>query len=288
MTARNFVPRFIVTMLAVAAAGFVAWQLWIYYMDDPWTRDGRVRADVVEVAPDVSGLVARVFVQDNQAVRVGDPLFQVDPARFAVALRQAQAVLAKDQAALGQAERDARRYAGLSGNAVSDETRDESNTAVLEAQADLDEAQADLDAAALNMTRATVRATVNGVITNFSMRPGDYVTTGSAVAALVDSDSLYVDGYFEETKLPRIAIGDAATVTLLGGGPAIAGHVQSIDAGIADTERTASPNLLADVNPTFTWVRLASRVPVRIALDHVPPGTRLIAGLTATVQIGAP
>ncbi len=167
-------------------------------------------------------------------------------------------------------------------------TRDESNTAVLEAQADLDEAQADLDAAALNMTRATVRATVNGVITNFSMRPGDYVTTGSAVAALVDSDSLYVDGYFEETKLPRIAIGDAATVTLLGGGPAIAGHVQSIDAGIADTERTASPNLLADVNPTFTWVRLASRVPVRIALDHVPPGTRLIAGLTATVQIGAP
>ncbi len=275
-------------MLAVAAAGFVAWQLWIYYMDDPWTRDGRVRADVVEVAPDVSGLVARVFVQDNQAVRVGDPLFQVDPARFAVALRQAQAVLAKDQAALGQAERDARRYAGLSGNAVSDETRDESNTAVLEAQADLDEAQADLDAAALNMTRATVRATVNGVITNFSMRPGDYVTTGSAVAALVDSDSLYVDGYFEETKLPRIAIGDAATVTLLGGGPAIAGHVQSIDAGIADTERTASPNLLADVNPTFTWVRLASRVPVRIALDHVPPGTRLIAGLTATVQIGAP
>jgi multidrug resistance efflux pump len=123
MTARNFVPRFIVTMLAVAAAGFVAWQLWIYYMDDPWTRDGRVRADVVEVAPDVSGLVARVFVQDNQAVRVGDPLFQVDPARFAVALRQAQAVLAKDQAALGQAERDARRYAGLSGNAVSDDAR---------------------------------------------------------------------------------------------------------------------------------------------------------------------
>jgi RND family efflux transporter MFP subunit len=285
MTARNFVPRFIVTLLAVAAAGIVAWQLWIYYMEDPWTRDGRVRADVVEVAPDVSGLVAQVFVQDNQAVRVGDPLFQVDPVRFAVAVRQAQAVVAKDQAALGQAERDARRYDGLSGNAVSDETRDESNTAVLEAQADLGEAQADLDAAALNMTRATVRATVNGVVTNFSMRPGDYVTTGSAVAALVDSDSLYVDGYFEETKLPRIAIGDAATVTLLGGGPAITGHVQSIDAGITDTERTASPNLLADVNPTFTWVRLASRVPVRIALDHVPAGTRLIAGLTATVQI---
>ena len=139
--------------------------------------------------------------------------------------------------------------------------------------------------AQLNLTRATVRATVNGIVTNFSMQPGDYVTAGNGVAALVDTDSLYIDGYFEETKLPRIAIGDSARVTLLGGSPPITGHVQSIDAGIADTERVGSPNLLANVNPTFTWVRLAQRVPVRIQLDHVPAGVRLIAGLTATVEI---
>jgi RND family efflux transporter MFP subunit len=281
----KFLPRLGVTLMVVAVAAIVAWQLWIYYMDDPWTRDGRVRADIVEVAPDVSGLVAQVYVSDNQAVRVGDALFQIDPVRFTVALSQADALVAKDQAALDEAARDARRYDALSGNAVSSVTRDQSNTAVLEAQADLDQAKADQAAATLNAQRATVRATVNGVITNFSMRPGDYVTTGSAVAALVDSDSLYVDGYFEETKLPRIAVGDQATVRLLGGGPAIAGHVQSIDAGIADNERSESPNLLADVNPTFTWVRLAQRVPVRIAIDHVPAGTRLIAGLTATVQV---
>jgi RND family efflux transporter MFP subunit len=281
----KFLPRLIVTLIVVAIAAIVAWQLWIYYMQDPWTRDGRVRADVVEIAPDVPGLVAQVFVQDNQAVRAGDPLFQIDPARFTVALQQADAAVAKDQAAADEAARDARRYDALSGNAVSGVSRDQSNTAVLEAEAELDQAKADQATAALNLQRATVRATVNGVITNFSMRPGDYVTTGSAVAALVDTDSLYVDGYFEETKLPRIAIGDSATVSLLGGGGVISGHVQSIDAGIADTERTASPNLLADVNPTFTWVRLAQRVPVRIAIDHVPAGTRLIAGLTATVQV---
>jgi RND family efflux transporter MFP subunit len=274
-----------VTLAVVAGAAFVAWQLWVYYMDDPWTRDGTVRADVVEIAPDVPGLVAQVFVRDNETVRAGEALFQIDPARFAVAQAQAAAMVAKDQAALDQASRDAKRYDSLSGNAVSDVTRDQSNTAVLEAQSELDAARADLAAANLNVARATVKATVNGVITNFSMRPGDYVSTGTAVAALVDSDSLYIDGYFEETKLPRIAIGDAAVVTLLGGGPAIAGHVQSIAAGIADNERNASPNLLADVNPTFTWVRLANRVPVRIALDKVPAGTRLIAGLTATVEI---
>jgi RND family efflux transporter MFP subunit len=281
----KILPRLLVTLLAVAVAALIAWQLWIYYMEDPWTRDGRVRADIVEVAPDVSGLVTQVYVTDNQAVRVGDKLFQIDPVRFTVALQQADAVVAKDQAALDEAARDARRYDALSGNAVSSVTRDQSNTAVLEAQAELDQAKADQAVAALNLQRATVKATVNGVVTNFSMRPGDYVTAGSAMAALVDSDSVYVDGYFEETKLPRIAIGDPASVTLLGGGPAIAGHVESIDAGIADNERTSSPNLLADVNPTFTWVRLAQRVPVRIAIDHVPAGTRLIAGLTATVQV---
>jgi RND family efflux transporter MFP subunit len=284
----KFLPRLFVTLIVVAVAAIVAWQLWVYYMEDPWTRDGRVRADIVEIAPDVSGLVAQVFVQDNQPVHTGDPLFQIDPVRFTVALQQADAVVAKDAAALDEAARDARRYDSLSGNAVSSVTRDQSNTAVLEAQAELDQAKADQATAALNLQRATVRATVNGVMTNFSMRPGDYVTTGSAVAALVDTDSLYVDGYFEETKLPRIAIGDAATVTLMGGHGTIGGHVQSIDAGIADTERTPSPNLLADVNPTFTWVRLAQRVPVRIAIDRVPPGTRLIAGLTATVQVTDP
>jgi multidrug resistance efflux pump len=173
----------------------------------------------------------------------------------------------------------------LSNNAVSGQTKDQTNAQALQAQAEYDQALADQSIARLNLARSTVLATVNGTITNFSMQPGDYVTAGQAMAALVDTDSTYVDGYFEETKLNRIDIGDAARVTLLDGGPAITGHVVSIAAGIADADRSPSPSLLADINPTFTWVRLAQRVPVRIALDHVPAGTKLIAGLTATVVV---
>jgi RND family efflux transporter MFP subunit len=285
MNPKQFAVRFVVTMLVVGAAAIVAWQLWIYYMDAPWTRDGTVRADVVEIAPDVSGLVAQVLVHDNETVHAGDPLFQIDPLRFQLAVAQAQTAVARAKAAYDDAASNARRYAALSNNAVSGLNRDQSSAQALEAQAEWQQAQADLAVAQLNLVRSTVRAAVNGIITNFSMRPGDYVTAGDAVAALVDTDSLYVDGYFEETKLRNIAIGDPARVTLLGGGPAITGHVESIAAGIADAERTPSPNLLADVNPTFTWVRLAQRVPVRIAIDHVPPGTPLIAGLTATVVV---
>jgi RND family efflux transporter MFP subunit len=288
MIKNNFVPRFFITLVVVAIAAVIAWQLWVYYMLDPWTRDGHVRADVVEVAPDVSGLVAEVFIHDNQAVKIGDPLFQIDPARFTLAQAQAAASVANAKAALAQAASDARRVNSLSGNAVAAETRDQSNTKVLQAQAAYDAALADQGVAKLNLDRTTVRATVNGNISNFSMRPGDYVTAGSAVAALVDTDSIYVDGYFEETKLPRIAVGDAARVTLLGGGPTLNGHVQSIASGIADTERSGSANLLANINPTFTWVRLAQRVPVRIQLNNVTPSTRLIAGLTATVEILPP
>lgn len=285
MKLSTLLPRFLVTLIAVILAAIVGWQLWVYYMLNPWTRDGRVRADIVEVAPDVSGLVSQVFIHDNQTVHVGEPIFQIDPVRFQLALRQAAASAASAQATLRQAQSDARRVNGLSGNAVSAQTRDQRNTDVLEAEASYQSALADQAVAQLNLDRATVRATVNGIVTNFSMQPGDYVTAGNAVAALVDTDSLYVDGYFEETKLPRIAIGDTARVTLLGGSPAIIGHVQSLAAGIADTERAESPNLLANINPTFTWVRLAQRVPVRIELDQVPAGVRLIAGLTATVEI---
>jgi len=285
MNSSNIILRFFITLAVVAVAVLVAWQLWVYYMEDPWTRDGRVRADVVELAPDVSGLVAQVFVHDNQIVRTGDPVFQIDPVRFSLAIRQAQAAVARAKASMEDAERTAERYNALAGNAISKQTKDQGNSAALEAQAQYEQTLADLAVAQLNLNRSTVRATVNGTITNFSMRPGDYVTAGSAVAALVDTDSLYVDGYFEETKLQSITVGDPAKVVLLGGGPAITGHVESIAAGITDAERTSSPNLLADVNPTFTWVRLAQRIPVRIALDHVPAGTKLIAGLTATVII---
>ncbi len=286
MNNASFLPRFIVTLAVLIIAGIIGWQLWNYYMLAPWTRDGRVRADIVALAPDVSGPVVKVFVHDNDVVKIGDPLFQIDPSRFTLALAQAKAQQARAQAAMDDAEHTAERYQSLSSSAASAQTRESASAQAREAQAEYALAQANLGVAQLNLDRTTVRATVNGTITNFSMQPGDYVSTGTPVIAIVDTDSLYADGYFEETKLRNIAVGDKAKVTLMQGGPALEGHVSGLAAGIADNERIATnATLLADVNPTFTWVRLAARVPVRIQLDHVPPGLHLVAGMTATVAI---
>ena len=286
MNNASFLPRFLVTLAALIIAGIIGWQLWNYYMLAPWTRDGRVRADIVALAPDVSGPVVKVFVHDNDVVKIGDPLFQIDPSRFTLALAQAKAQQARAQAAMDDAEHTAERYQSLSSSAASAQTRESASAQAREAQAEYALAQANLGVAQLNLDRTTVRATVNGTITNFSMQPGDYVSTGTPVIAIVDTDSLYADGYFEETKLRNIAVGDKAKVTLMQGGPALEGHVSGLAAGIADNERIATnATLLADVNPTFTWVRLAARVPVRIQLDHVPPGLHLVAGMTATVAI---
>lgn len=277
--------RLLVTLGMVAAAVVVGLALWDYYMEAPWTRDGRVRADVVPVAPDVSGLVTEVLVADNGVVKRGDVLFRIDPERFALALRQAEAVVEGKRASAEQASADYTRYSKLSDAAVSQQRVEAARATDLEAKAAYDQAAADRDLARLNLERSAVKASVNGRITNMELRPGAYVTTGRGVMALIDSDTLRVEGYFEETKLPRIHVGDRATVRLMGERATLTGRVQSFAGGIEDRERTAGSNLLASVNPTFAWVRLAQRVPVRIALDPAPEGVRLVSGRTATVSV---
>jgi len=277
--------RVTVTLIAVGIAAVIGWQLWIYYEDAPWTRDGRVRADVVQVAADVSGLVSDVLVHDNQEVKAGQVLFRIDPARFQIALRDAQATVDQKLAAAQEAGRETARYNQLNTLSVSQEQQQQRGATSAEDEAVYQQALAQRDLAALNLERSEVRAPVNGYVTNFDMRPGDYVDAGKPLFALIDSDSFYVDGYFEETKLPRIKVGDPARVYLIGENAVIDGHVQSIAGGIADRERQASGDLLANVNPTFSWVRLAQRVPVRIALDHVPDDVRLVTGRTATVVV---
>ncbi|GJD55377.1 efflux RND transporter periplasmic adaptor subunit [Methylobacterium dankookense] len=278
--------RLAVTLAAVALAILVGLSLWDYYMEAPWTRDGRVRADVVGVAPDVSGLVTEVLVRDNQSVKRGDVLFRIDPDRFTLALRQAEAIVEGKKASAEQAAADYARYAKLSDAAVSQQKVEAARAADLEAKAAYDQAVADRDLAQLNLARSAVRASVNGRITNMELRPGAYVTTGRGVMALIDADTLRVEGYFEETKLPRIRVGDRATIRLMGDGTVLAGHVESIAGGIEDRERSQGANLLASVNPTFAWVRLAQRIPVRIRLEPGADEARLVAGRTATVAIG--
>ncbi len=279
--------RLIVTLAMVAAAIVVGLDLWDYYMEAPWTRDGRVRADVVGVAPDVSGLVTEVLVEDNRVVKRGDVLFRIDPERFTLALRQAEAVVEGKKASAEQAAADYVRYSKLSDAAVSQQKVELTRATDLSAKAAYDQALADRDVAKLNLDRSTVKASVNGRITNMELRPGNYVNTGKGVMALVDSDTLRVEGYFEETKLPRIHVGDRASIRLMGEDGVITGRVESIAGGIEDRERTAGANLLANVNPTFAWVRLAQRIPVRIKLDGVPDQARLVSGRTATVSVDA-
>jgi len=289
-TSIDTLRRIGLTLVLTLVAVLVAWRLWVYYMLDPWTRDGRVRADVVEIAPDVSGLVTQVMVHDNQVVKVGDTLFVIDRSRYEQAVKEARAALLNVRSQLAQAEREDRRNWGLS-NLVSTEQREQGSSRSEELRAGVAEAEAALEVARINLERTEVKASVNGPVTNFDLRPGAYAVAGHPVLALVDEDSLYIAGYFEENKIPRIHVGDDVRVRLLGESVTLHGHVDSIAGGIDDRERGASSNLLANINPTFNWVRLPQRIPVRVKLD--PPSTpasdqvRLIMGRTATVEIVA-
>ena len=258
--------------------------LWHYNRISPWTRDGRVRADWVSVAPDVSGLVTEIDVRDNQKVSRGTVLFRIDPERFRIALSTAQAEVAARYAAMREARHEARRYERLlkSGNAT-EEKAEALKARALEGEALYRKAMSSLARAQLDLFRSSVRARVNGYVTNLHLRPGDFVHRGQGVFALLDSDSFYVDGYFEETKLPWIRIGDKMEIRLMGVSTPLYGRVDSLSRAISDQERTDRSGTVPRVNPTFSWVRLAQRIPVRIGLDSVPPGVTLVAGQTATV-----
>jgi RND family efflux transporter MFP subunit len=282
----NSLRRFALTGLMVGISLWAGYKLWDYYFEEPWTRDGHVRADVVPVAPDVSGFVTEVLVKDNQRVRRGDVLFRIDRARYEIALRQAEAVLLGKRATLNEANADVTRYSALTpGVVVSTQRMDQVAATQGSAQGAYDQAVADRDLARLNLERSEVHASVNGVITNMELRPGTYLTPGKGVMALLDSDTLRVEGYFEETKLRRIRVGDPVNVRLMGSGQTLRGRVESVAAGIEDRDRTAGATLLANVNPTFNWVRLAQRIPVRISLDHASERSELVAGATATVEV---
>ena len=272
------------TLLVLALAIFIGRQLWVHYMQTPWTRDGRVRADIINVAADVSGYVTAVPVRDNQRVRKGDVLLQIDPAHYRLAVKQAQALVASRKAAWEMRKVNASRRADLDELVISKESREDASNVAASALADYQQAEARLEAAQLNLDRTRVLATVDGYVTNLNVHVGDYARVGEAKLAVVDEHSFWVYGFFEETKLPHVHVGDAAQLQMMSG-ETLSGHVESISRGIYDRDNPQSRELIADVNPTFNWVRLAQRVPVRIHLDQVPEGVVLAAGITCTVIV---
>lgn len=314
----------VVALMAV----FAMIHLWNYYNAEPWTRDGRVRGDVIQVSSDVSGLVTDVLVQDNQTVKKGQVLFKIDIARQELDVEQAKSDLAKakaglaaaqaslaqakanvveSQATIALADKNANRYANLMDGAISKQeqdqvfaAKDQSHAQHIQMQAATEQAQANiqqqqalievassnLHMAQLNLHRSEVVAPADGTLSNFELRVGNYVKIGQAVAALLDRKQLYIVGYFEETKLEKIYVGAPVTIQMMGDSETLKGHVQGIASGIEDRERTSGSGLLANVNPTFSWVRLAQRVPVKIVLDEMPKNElAFVAGRTATVHI---
>ncbi|HEV3422734.1 MAG TPA: efflux RND transporter periplasmic adaptor subunit [Paraburkholderia sp.] len=278
------VGQIVLTLIVVVIAGFVLWKLVNYYMYAPWTRDGHVRADIIQVAPDVSGLITEVDVTDNQQVKRGQTLFVIDQARYALTLRQAEATVQQRRATLDQARREDVRNRQL-GDLVAREVAEESRSRVEQGEAALADAMVAVDTAKLNLQRTNIVSPVDGYLNDRAPRTGEFVAAGRPVLAVVDVHSFRVDGYFEETKLSGIDIGQAVDIKVMGEPGVLRGHVQSIVAGIEDRDRTQGSNLLPNVNPAFSWVRLAQRIPVRVALDEIPKDFRMIAGRTATVSV---
>ena len=283
-TARFLLRKVATATLAVAAV-LVALVTWDHYNAGPWTRDGRVRVHVASVAPQISGQIRELRITDNQFVHKGDLLYVIDPSDFEVALGANKATLQQRMADLNVKQLQSERRNRLSDLSASIEQKQVYEGSALQAKAAVDLAQEQVRQAEINLQRTEVRSPVNGIVTNLLLREGDYARQGATNVSIIDADSYWVDGYFEETKLARLCVGDRAEARLMGYSAPIIGHIATVTRGISVSNAAASTQGLPNVDPVYTWVRLAQRVPVRIAIDKVPPGVPLVSGLTATVTI---
>ena len=278
--------RYAVTIAILAAAAVAGLLIWNHYVTAPWTRDGQVLANIVNLAPEVSGRITKLNVGDNQMVRKGDVLYEVDPIDYQVAVASAQANVNSKLADLKLKREEATRRTTLTTLSTSEEEQQTYVSGADVAAAAYATAIAQLSQAHINLDRTRVVSPVNGYITNLLLREGDYATAGTRNISILDSDSFWIAGYFEETKLSGIHVGDPALAALMGYHDPIHGHVESIARGISTPNTDPGSLGLASVSPVFTWVRLAQRIPVRIHIDQVPPTLQLAAGMTATVTVG--
>ncbi len=277
--------RRLATLAILLVAVLVSIVAWDQYVTTPWTRDGSVRVQVASIAPQVSGQITQLRITDNQFVHKGDILYQIEPFDFDVTLRTSKALLEEREADLHVKELQSERRQRLSDLATTPEEQQVFQGNAIQAKAAVDAAREQVAQADINLKRTGVHSPVNGYVTNLLLRVGDYAHAGVSNISIVDADSFWVDGYFEETKLARVCVGDRAEVKLIGYSTPIAGHVTTITRGVSVSNAATGAQGLPNVDPVYTWVRLAQRVPVRIAIDKVPPGIPLVSGATATVTI---
>ena len=275
--------------VAVAAAGaWIVWNEYQHYTNDPWTRDGQVRANVVGIAPRVPGPIIRIAVIDNEQVKRGDLLFEIDPADYRAAVQQAKAQVLAAEATLTQTQQELDRQTALFQKKVNplknyQDAQDNYDTA----KANLAAAKANLLTSELRLSYTKIYATVNGEVTNLNVSEGAYASTGEQILALVDRDSYWIAAYFKETQLRHISTGDTAIISLMGNEDLpFTGTVRSVGWGIFVTDGSAGQGtaLLPSVSPTIDWVRLPQRFPVRIQVAN-SGRTELRMGQTASVTI---
>ena len=277
----------LITLATAVFAVVLGWAMWDAYMGAPWTRDGTVRSYVATMAPEVAGRIVELPATDNQFVHKGDLLLVIDPTNYKIALQLADAAVDQAQATAQNAQREAERRRKLDDLSVSVEQKQIFDANAVAAQAQYQQAVANRDQAKVNLERTQIRSPVNGWVTNLLAQLGDYATVGRNEISITDANSFWVDAYFEETQLASMHEGDPAVIKLMSYRQIVRGRVGSIARGINVSNAQPDQQGLATVNPIFTWVRLAQRVPVHIGIDQVPDGVRLVAGMTATVQVDA-
>jgi multidrug resistance efflux pump len=278
--------RIALTGLVTVVAAVLGVRAFLFFEYSPWTRDGRISAYVIDSAAEVPGLVTDVPVQDNQFVHQGDLLYKIDPRDYEAAVKRTHATLDAARAQLALQRANCSRRETIGAGAISEEERQVYEANVQVDEANVESAQAALYKAQVDLNRCEVRSPVNGYVTNLTVRPGNYAIAGQRQMSVIDADSYWITGYFEETRLRHIRIGASARAALMGyPNLTVSGHVESLNRGIADTN--TAPNLqgLPQVDPVFTWVRLAQRIPVRIHIDQVPEGVHLAVGETCTIHV---
>lgn len=283
------IKRYLLTTILALVAGYGLITQYNLYTENPWTRDGQVRAYIIEITPRVTGQVVDVHSQDNSKVKQGELLFEIDDSVYRTALHKAQASLQQASALLKKSlneEARALNLERLTPGSLPILTLNNLEVAVETAKANQEIAKAMVDEAELNLSFTKVYAPADGYITNFTLRVGSQVIANSPVVALIDEHSFWIEGFFKETDLQGVDPQDRAMVTLLTHKDVLLeGEIKSIGYGIAKQDGSTGNDLLPNVNPNFQWIRLAQRIPVKVKLTKVPENIQLRVGSTASIKI---
>jgi multidrug resistance efflux pump len=281
--------RVLLTSLVVAAAVAVVLYKYWDYATNPWTRDGQVRAQVIQITPRISGPIVNLPIKDNQLVKAADVLFEIDPRTFKAAVDQAQADLQQAKVQVDEAKDEADRAERIRARdkgAMSEQELIRRQNDLRTAEATALGAQAALENAQLNLEFTQVKAPVDGYVTNLNLRLGSQAVANQPALALVDINSYWIVGFFKENYIEGIKAGDRVIVTLMSyPDKPLEGHVDSLGWGIAQEDGSTGFDLLPTISPTFEWIRLAQRVPVRVHIDKLPEEVKLRVGTTASVLV---